>query len=412
MKNLKEKYIELLLNKCIYSQNNQRSLFIYYDKINQDFIKDLIEAARKQGFKNILMDEKDIKLEHQLLQELSVEEIGKHPYFYNQKWNQALNKNCVFLLASTSFPNYLDDIDSEKIKAANEAKIKTQEKYFKRVMNDSLSWTIFPLSNPIWANKLFPKDPQAHLKLQNLIYSFCMLNNKYPIQKWNYIIDIEMKKAHFLNQLNIKELILHNSLGTHLTLGLAQNYIFRSLENNHCIENMPTYSFWTAPHKYHVEGIVYGSLPITYYGHQIEDYWFLFKNGKVIQYDALKGKKFLDDYFSLGDSYKRLGEIAITDYLSPIAKTKLNYFNNIIDENIGTHLALGSAYQNTILNGTNMSEIELDKAGCNVCPQHMDFTIGTNDLTIIAKTYDNKEFVIFKNGNFNYDLIHKKSPFI
>ena len=44
-----------------------------------------------------LMDEKDIKLEHQLLQELSVEEIGKHPYFYNQKWNQALNKNCVFL---------------------------------------------------------------------------------------------------------------------------------------------------------------------------------------------------------------------------------------------------------------------------------------------------------------------------
>ena len=59
-----------------------------------------------------------------------------------------------------------------------------------------------------------------------------------------------------------------------------------------------------------------------------------------------------------------------------------------------------------------MSEIELDKAGCNVCPQHMDFTIGTNDLTIIAKTYDNKEFVIFKNGNFNYDLIHKKSPFI
>ena len=163
MKNLKEKYIELLLNKCIYSQNNQRSLFIYYDKINQDFIKDLIKAARKQGFKNILMDEKDIKLEHQLLQELSVEEIGKHPYFYNQKWNQALNKNCVFLLASTSFPNYLDDIDSEKIKAANEAKIKTQEKYFKRVMNDSLSWTIFPLSNPIWANKLLPKDPQAHL---------------------------------------------------------------------------------------------------------------------------------------------------------------------------------------------------------------------------------------------------------
>ena len=211
-------------------------------------------------------------MEHQLLCDLTIEEIQTHPYFCNQKWNQAIDKNCAFLLVSTSFPNYFDDIDRKKLDAANKAKVKTQEKYFESVINDSISWTIFPLPNPIWASKLFSDDPKAYLKLERLIYSFCMVDSNFPIQKWNHIIDIEMKKANFLNQLNIKELVLYNSLGTHLTLGLAQNYIFRSLENNHCIENMPTYSFWTAPHKYHVNGIVYESLPISYHGHQIEDY--------------------------------------------------------------------------------------------------------------------------------------------
>ena len=410
MNKLKEKYIELLLNKCIYPQNKYKSLFIYYDKINRDFIKDLIKVARKKGFEDFLIDEKDVFLEHQLLCDLTIEEIQTHPYFCNQKWNQAIDKNCAFLLVSTSFPNYFDDIDRKKLDAANKAKVKTQEKYFESVINDSISWTIFTLPNSIWANKIFPYDKHAYLKLENLIYSFCNISND-PIHEWNHIIDIEKKKVKFLNQLNIKELILRNNLGTNLNMKLAQNHIFRSLDNNHCIENMPTYSFWTAPHKYHVNGIVYGSLPITYHGHQIEDYWFEFKNGKVINYDALKGKNFLDDYFSLGDSYKRLGEIAITDYDSPISKTKLNYFNNIIDENIGTHLALGCAYQNTILNGTNMSIEELDQAGCNICPEHMDFTIGTNDLTIIVRTEDNTELEIFKNGRFNYTLIHEKSPF-
>lgn len=48
-----------------------------------------------------------------------------------------------------------------------------------------------------------------------------MINNKFPIQQLNHIINVEMKKADFLNQLNIKGLILYNSLGLNLTLGLA-----------------------------------------------------------------------------------------------------------------------------------------------------------------------------------------------
>ena len=409
MNELEEKYIDLLLNKCICPKS--KSLFISYDKCNVDFIEKLIKKAREYGFVDILIEEKDIILEHKLLKDLSVEEIKSHPYFYNENWNDAIRKKCAFLLVSTTFPNYFDDIEYKKIIAVNQVKTITQKKYMESVMNDSISWTIFALPNKLWAEKLFPNDDKSYEKLEKLIYSFCMVESKNPIDKWNEYINIENKKTRYLNQLNIKELIFKNNLGTNLTIGLADNYIFRSLEKNHCIENIPTYSIWAAPHKYIAEGIVYGSMPITYGKYNIENYWFKFSNGRVIDYDAKVGKEYLDSFFVKDDSYKRLGEVAIIDFNSPISKTKIIYNNNLFDENVSTHLAFGCAYQNTIQNGTNMNAEELDKAGCNICQEHMDFTIGTEDLTIIAKTHDNQEIEIFKNGSFNYSLINETSPF-
>lgn len=410
MRDLEANYIELLLKKCVYSKS--KNLFVAYDKCNKDFISKLIKKAQDEGFEKILIHETDVELEHKLLKELTIEKISSHPYFCNNIWNEAIAKNCVFLMSSTVFPNYFDDIDSDKLASANQTKNKYNNRYFESVMNDSISWTIFGLPNQLWAQKIFPNDSNAYEKLRNLIYSFCLLENNSPIEKWNKYIYIENKKVNYLNNLNIKELIITNNLGTNLRLSLANNYIFRTLEQNHCIENMPSYSIWSTPHKYKVEGIIYGSVPITYRGYNIENYWFKFKKGAVIDYDAQSGKEYLDAFFSENENFKHLGEIAIIDFNSPISRTNIIYNNNLFDENIATHLAFGSAYQNTIKNGINMTKEELDKAGCNVCSKHMDFTIGTNDLMIIAITYDNQKVEIFKNGNFNYELINENSPFL
>lgn len=94
----------------------------------------------------------------------------------------------------------------------------------------------------------------------------------------------------------------------------------------------------------------------------------------------------------------RLGEIAIIDFDSPISKTKIIYSCNLFDENISTHLAFGCAYQNTIQNGVNMNNQESDNAECNICPEHMDFTIGTKDLQITVKTVNGETIEWFKNS--------------
>lgn len=363
------------------------------------------------GFDDIVVDEKDIFYERELLCNLSLEEIVNHPYFCNDSWNRAASKKYTFLLATTTFPRFFDDISEEKMLVAANTKNNGQKKYMESVMNDAISWTIFVLPNNIWAKNIFPNTANSCKKLERIIYSMCMINGNKSIENWEHYIAIENKKVEYLNKLNIKELSIKNNLGTNITIRLPKDYIFRSLENNHCIENMPTYSVWTAPHKYFCEGIVYGSMPITYRQNNIDEYWFKFSDGKVVDYDAKKGKECLDDFFSKGDKYRRLGEVAIIDYNLPVSETKLIFHNNLLDENSATHLAFGCAYQNTIKNGPNMTEKELDEIGCNICSEHMDFTIGTKDLQIIAKTYDDKEYEIFKRGNFNYSLINERSPF-
>ena len=124
------------------------------------------------------------------------------------------------------------------------------------------------------------------------------------------------------------------------------------------------------------------------------------------------GKNFLDDFLSQSDSHKRLGEIAIIDSNSPIAKTNKIYNFNLFDENISTHLALGMAYKNTVLNGTKMTDEQPDGIGCNICDDHLDFSIGDKSLNIIVITKDKRIIEIFNNGIFNYELIGEKSSFI
>ena len=408
---MKQRYIDFILNKCIYSNYNNKKLFISYDKENDTFIKELITKAKSMGYNEILVEETDYKLEHKLLNELTESEIEEHIYFNNPVWDKAASERYIFLLVSNNFLDYFSDIPKSKLLSASIAKNKKMKTYLDMVSKDAISWTIFALPNKLWADKLFPNDDMAFQKLENMIYSFSMIDDCSMNDFENYI-RTENKKTEYLNKLKIDKLFISNDLGTKLTISLPDNYIFKSLKDNHCIENLPTYSVWTMPHKYKVNGIVYGTLPISRNNNLVSDYWFEFKDGKVVNYDAKCGKYFLDDFLSQSDSHKRLGEIAIIDSNSPIAKTNKIYNYNLFDENISTHLALGMAYKNTLLNGTKMTDEQLDSIGCNICDDHLDFSIGDKSLNIIAITKDKRIIEIFNNGIFNYELIGEKSPFI
>ncbi len=86
---------------------------------------------------------------------------------------------------------------------------------------------------------------------------------------------------------------------------------------------------------------------------------------------------------------------------SPIAQSGLLFYNTLFDENAACHFAFGQAYPACVPGGDDLREDELVRRGINVVSTtHVDFMVGTEDLSIIGTTKDGREVAVFENGRF------------
>ena len=129
---------------------------------------------------------------------------------------------------------------------------------------------------------------------------------------------------------------------------------------------------------------------------------FTFVDGTVVEYDAKIGKEHLDIMFSMDDAAKKLGEVALVQYDSPISNSDVLFYNTLFDENASCHFAFGKAYPTCLEGGVDMSEEELAAHGVNDSLIHEDFMVGSEDLNIVGITEDGEEFQIFEKGNWAF----------
>ena len=72
----------------------------------------------------------------------------------------------------------------------------------------------------------------------------------------------------------------------------------------------------------------------------------------------------------------------------------LLFYETLYDENASCHIAVGRGFKECLKNGNELTPEELIENGYNQSKNHVDIMIGTEDLTINAITYDNKEITI------------------
>ena len=304
---------------------------------------------------------------------------------------------------STEFPHYFEDVPSENISAAAFKMRNTKPIYKKKQELDEISWCIAVMPNNIWAKDKFPNldAPDAYKKLFELMMNCTMVTSDNPIKNWNDFLKKQALLTEKLNKLNITSLHYINSLGTDLKIMLPKNVIWRSAgSTKDMIVNMPTYEVFTSPDYRYTKGIVYSSRPLMYSGALIDKFWLKFKDGKVIDYDALVGKDILKGIIESDEYSSFLGEVALVSKNTAIAKTNFVFGETCLDENASCHLALGTGFLECILNGEMLSVDERRKIGLNFSSNHVDFMIGTDDLNIWAETNKGK-VLIFKDGDFN-----------
>ena len=82
-----------------------------------------------------------------------------------------------------------------------------------------------------------------------------------------------------------------------------------------------------------------------------------------------------------------------------ISNQNLLFYNTLFDENAACHIAFGEAYP-CLEGGQQMTKDELKARGLNDSITHVDFMIGTPDLSIVGTAQDGREIPIFVGGNF------------
>ena len=225
--------------------------------------------------------------------------------------------------------------------------------------------------------------------------------------RWKEHIEATARRAKILNDYNFKSLHYTNSLGTDLTIRLPDRHVWMGGADAtpagvEFVANMPTEELFTAPRWDGVDGRVYAALPLALNGNLVRDFYLDFRNGKIVDVHAGEGEEVLKNSINLDEGSSYLGEVALVPYDSPIRNTGVLFYNTLFDENASCHLAFGSAYPNCVKGGEKLDEKGQKAAGLNQSMNHVDFMVGTTDLSITGSTWDGREIPVFVEGNFAF----------
>lgn len=391
MKDMQEKYANLLINRCL-SIKEKQPLFISAPIESIDFVRILSKIAIENGVRDIHYEFSDEILKHNELMYYDNEDLFNSSFFNKSAYDEYAKKNAAFLMLCYDESLVMSDVDKDKMKYIGKINISTRPFYKEKQLKYEVPWCIASVATDTWAKRVFPNEKNSKEKLWNEIFKMCLIDKDDPILEWNKKLKKNKELVDKLNSLEIESLHYKNKLGTDFIVGFENNIWCGADAENNLIVNMPTEEVFTSPSKYTANGVVYASKPLIYSNSLIENFWIEFKNGKVINSNALVGDELLKSIFKIkGGDY--LGEVALVSSDSPISKSNILFYETLFDENASCHLALGQGF----LECTNYETLE--NSNINNAKTHVDFMIGTDDLEIVATCKDG-HVTILKDGKF------------
>ena len=332
-------------------------------------------------------------------------------YIENTKQNLYRLRNYTKILpvqiyVEDSDPDVFKGIDISK---AMKARIKTYPKVkkYRDMMENKYQWVIVAMPSKEWAKKVFPNDTPkvAFKKLEDAILKTTRIDNN-AVNNWKEHINELQEKSQILNDLNLDYLEYKSSNGTDLKLKLMPNHQWISAReyalgsNIDFTANMPTEEVFSMPSYDGVDGVVVSTKPLSLRGKLVEDFKVYFEKGRAYKVEARVGQEVLEELLSDDEGSRHLGEVALVPYNSPINESGILFFNTLFDENASCHLAFGAAFRNNIKGYETMTDEDFKKMNFNESMNHVDFMIGSKDLSIIGTKFDGTKVEIFKDGNW------------
>ncbi|MBE6018623.1 MAG: aminopeptidase [Lachnospiraceae bacterium] len=407
MENTKQAYAELVIKEGINIQKGQR-LVINCPVECADFAKMCAKAAYENGCREVIMrwnDDTIARLKYLYADSDVFDKVDPWDEMFSDKISE---EGAAWLAIYAEDPENLKGVDPDRINRFQVSRGKATAKFREREMRNEFQWCVCSVPTVAWSKAVFPQlsEDEAVDKLWEEILKACRADKGDAVSNWRKHSEELKKHVEILNGFNFKSLHYTNSLGTDLHVELPEDHFWAggdeaSAKGVMFSANIPTEEVFTLPKKNGVNGVVYSSRPFCLNGNIIKDFYFVIKDGKIVEAHAKEGEAILKDAISVDEGASYFGEVALVPFDSPISDSGILFLNTLFDENASCHIAFGEAYP-CIKGAETMSMEELAERGVNSSMTHEDFMVGTRDLSIIGTTHDGKEIPVFVNGNFAF----------
>ncbi len=406
---LLRKYAELMLKVGVNLQPGQR-LIILAPLQAVDLVRHVTTIAYQIGCRlvSVMWDDEQLSLiRYQHAPRDSFEEFST---WAADGILQFLDRGDALLSIAGSDPDLLKDQDPELLAIVNRNLQKLNAPISAHISASTINWAIAAFPTKSWAMKVFPDQmpEQAVSRLWAAIFDVCRMNEPDPIAAWWQHIDQLTKRSDYLNRKHYDALHF-TAPGTDLTIGLPDGHLWvsgatRSKRGISFTANVPTEEVFTIPHKDRTQGFVTASKPLSYLGSLIQNFRLTFDHGQVIDLSAEKGEAELRKLIGTDENARRLGEVSLVPDRSPISQSGLIFYNTLFDENAADHIALGRALKFTLRDGPSMSDEEFSQAGGNYSLVHVDFMIGSAQMSVDGLTQTGVVEPIMRNGEWVFQV--------
>ncbi len=407
-KTVLKQYAKLLV-KCGIAVKKGDVVIINAGLDQPEFVKLVVEECYRAKAARVMVEWSYMPLTKLNVNNMSTKLLGTVEAFEEEKLKYRLEKNPAMLYLASDDPDGLKGINQKKMAESMIAKQKVIKPY-RDQMDNKYKWCIAAVPGAGWAKKVFPgeRTSAAMEKLWNAILFTSRVIDKDgnlldAVAEWDKHNESFNNRCRILNEQGLTELRYRSANGTDLKVGLMPEGSFlgggeHTLGGEYFNPNIPTEEVFTTPKAGACEGIVYSSMPLSWRGEIIDNFSMRFEGGKVVEVHAEQNEELLKTMVGMDEGASMLGECAFVPYNSPIRESGIMFYETLFDENAACHFAVGRGYSNTVVNYQNYTNEELKQMGVNDSALHVDFMVGTADMSIVGIKRDGSEFKIFENG--------------
>ena len=314
---------------------------------------------------------------------------------------------CRIYIASED-PDAMAGVDPQKLSAVTRSRSAVMKPY-RNAIEGKHQWVIAAHPSVKWAKKCFPGESDegaVELLWEAILKTVRVTEDNDPVREWKAHTDFIEAKAAWLNAQGFSSLRYHSENGTDFSVDLIPEAkwegagVTNAVNGAFYIPNMPTEEIFTSPLAGRCEGTLVATKPLSWNSQLIENFSLTFEKGRAVSCRAEKGQELLEKMLKMDEGAAMLGEVALVPKESPVNRCGFLFYETLFDENACCHCAVGMGFKEVLPGGDDLTTEQARERGVNDSIIHVDFMIGSEDLSIVGVRPDGSTEAIFENGTW------------